>query len=150
MSIDTLRAHVLTVWIGALLLSCGMFAGAAAAHYAGLTFQDVKTPVRDLFAAVAPGLIALLGVYFGADLESVRLTRGQRRIVLVLTYIYVVSFVSISAAMLFVDGFGLNQDAAPPHSAVNHYVMMTHLQPLVIGPLFFLFGKSAGSQASAG
>lgn len=148
MSLDALRAYVLKLWIGGIALSCTMFSIAAASNYAGLTFHDVKTPVRDLFAAVAPSLIALLVAYF-ADVKTIKLTSGQRQMVHLLTYVYVGGFTLVSAAMLFVPGFGLNQDAAPPHPAINHYLLMTHLQPLVLAPLFFLFGKSSGANSAA-
>jgi hypothetical protein len=148
MSLDALRAYVLKIWIGGIVLSCTMFAIAAASNYAGLTFYDIKAPVRDLFATVTPSLIALLVAYF-AEAKTIELTPGQRQLVHLLTYVYVGGFTLISVAMLFVPEFGLNQDAAPPHPAINHYLYMTYLQPLVLAPLFFLFGKSSGANSAS-
>lgn len=148
MGLDSTRAQVLTIWIGALIVSVGTFVVAAATRYAGLTFENIGVPIRDLFAAVSPSLVVLVGAYYVADKQPVRLTKGQRAVALGVTIAYAGTLIFISAAMLFLDGFGLNQDAAPPHPAINHYVVLTQLQPLVLAPLFFLFGRASGNKAA--
>lgn len=143
MKIDDLRSHVLVSWIVGVVVCCATFIVAAATHYAGLTFPDIGAPVRHLFAAVGPTLIALVGTYFSGDLNAVTLKAGQRRVLFLLSYAYVVSFTFITFAMLFIDGFGLDQDATDHHAAVDHYLLLTYVQPLVVAPLFFLFGKGS-------
>jgi hypothetical protein len=141
-AIDDIRSHILVSWIAAGVLCYGIFAIAGAVHYKGVTFADLALPARHLFAVVGPTLGALTGLYFSGNTKTLALTAGQRRVLLVLSYVYLVSFILVSAGQ-FATGFGLDQEATSEHQAIDHYVLLTYVQPLVAAPLCFLFGRSA-------
>ena len=151
MKIDDLRAHILLSWIGGLVACYLTLIAAAARRYAGLTFAQIDAPARHLSAAVVPTLLVLIGTYFSEDLKTVRLKAGQRRVLLVLSYLYVLSFMFITGAMLWMPGFGLDQDATEQHPAVNRYLILTYCaQPLIVAALFFVFRKGSGRSPKAG
>jgi hypothetical protein len=141
MEIDNIRSHILLSWIAGWVFCYGMFAIVVVVQYAGLTFSDLALPARHLFGVVGPTLGALIGFYFSGDVKTVTLTAGQRRVLLVLSYVYVVSFMLVTAGQ-FAPG-GLDQEATSKHAAIDHYVILMYMQPLVAVPLCFLFGKSA-------
>src|ERR1051326_461524 len=128
MKINDLRSHVLLIWILGAIACYIILAIAAAVHYAGLTFADIVAPARNLFTAVGPTLIALIGTYFSGDMKRVNVQAGQRRVLLLLSYMYVAVLIVITVAMLFLDGVGLDQDAIEQQPAVNHYLMLTYVQ----------------------
>jgi len=141
--IDDIRSHILVSWIAAFVLCYGMFSIVGTVHYKGLTFVDLALPARHLFAVVGPTLGALTGLYFSGNTKTVALTTGQRRVLLVLSYVYLISFILVSAGQ-FIPGFGLDQEATSEHkAAIDHYAILTYVQPLVAAPLCFLFGRSA-------
>ena len=150
MKTDDLRVHLLVSWIVGVGVCYALLAGAAASHYAGLTFADIHVPARNLYHAVGPTLGALVGTYFSRDLDTVTLKRGQRLVLLLLSYLYVVLCVLITLAMLLVDDFGLDQDATERHPAINHYSILIYLQPIVVAALFFLFSKGSRRSSKAG
>ena len=154
MRADDLRAHVLISWmIGVSVCYCTFVIAAANPTLSrGVTFSHIGAPARHLAAAVGPTLLALVGTYFSGDIKTVTLKAGQRRVLLLLSYAYVASFTFITLAMLFVVGFGLDHDETRVSTvscvnlvipAVNHYLILTYVQPLVVAALFFLFGTSA-------
>jgi len=139
--LDDTRSHILVSWIAGAVLCYSIFAIVGAVHYKGLTFADLALPARHLFAVVGPTLGALAGLYFSGNMKTSTLTAGQRRVLLLLSYVYVVCFMLVSAGQ-FVPAFGLDQEATLEHAAIDHYVMLTYVQPLVAAPLCFLFGRS--------
>jgi len=143
MSTDDLRAHVLISWFCGIGSCYAILGTAVITGYKGLAFADVEATSRDLLVAVAPMLVALCGVYFSADLKPVRLTAGQRRVLLLISYAYVFAFMLVTAAMVIVKSFKLNHDAVDGYPAMDHYQILRYVQPLVAAPLFFLFGRGA-------
>jgi hypothetical protein len=144
MTIDRLRLHVLCTWVAGVGICYAALAIAVLDKGRfGLTFANITVPASHLWDAVAPTLVAMIGTYFSKQRRDVSLTAGQRTVALLLSYAYIVSFILLTLAMLFILDFKLDQDATKDTPAVNHYSILSHLQPLVIAGLFFLFGKGS-------
>src|ERR1041384_817629 len=140
MKTDDLRLYVLSTWIAGVV-ACGvMFLTVLVNHHAALTPALLAVPALHLTQAVTPTLGALLVSFYSADLKAVRLTRGQRRLLLVLSSVYVIWFTTITYLSLYVDVFGIDKNATDKHPAVNNFsFLITYVQPLIVAPLFYLF-----------
>jgi membrane-associated HD superfamily phosphohydrolase len=144
MKTDDLRWRVLKIWIGGLVTCVSMFVIALVTHRANVKLADLAAPAHHLATATLPTLGALIVNYYSANLNAVSLTRGQRRLLLLLSGAYVLGFTSITYLTLFIEAFGLDQDATGQHPGVNNYgILITYVQPLIIAPLFYLFGKNS-------
>ena len=144
MKTDDLRFYVLSTWIAGIVGCMAMFVIALVKHQANVALGDLAAPARHLATAVAPTLGALIVNYYSADLKAVSLTPGQRRLLLLLSCVYVLGFATITYLTLFVEAFGIDQDATDRPPGVNHYsILITYVQPLIVAPMFYLFGKSS-------
>jgi len=143
MTIDDLRSRILQIWIAGIVLSYVMLTGAAIMRLYRLSFDDIAASSRDLSTIVAPTVLMIVGHYFVDRQTNVTPTPGQVRIVLLLSALYVIGFVAITAVMLFVEGSKINQPG------INNYSWLAPWQPVVVGPTFYIFGVSKRSQESA-
>lgn len=136
MTVDTLRSRILAIWIGGTVVSYVILVIVGLLRLHGLHFEDLADTSRNLSLVVAPTLLMLLGHYFVDRQPHVETTVGQQRLVLVISIVYVCAFVGITAVTTISPSIKIDQPG------INHYLLLNPWQPVVVGPIFYVFGAS--------
>ena len=136
MTLDRLRAHVILSWLSCALLCTVSILAAGLKGVQGLTWAELGPTARNLSTAIAPSMLTMVGQYFVDQRREVQLTPGQRSVVLALSYAYLVAVLGITLITIYAPGVPIDQ------GGVNNFSWLSPWQPVVIGPIFFIYGAA--------
>jgi hypothetical protein len=141
--IDKLRTHVILAWTITLVSSLGLVIMYKMLPGRTTSWNDLSGTVRNASATLVPTLLLMVGYFFVDDLKEVSVSPGQKTIALVLSYSYLGAVLGTTAYSLFTAEL-LNQ------TGVDHYSWLSLYQPLVVGPLFYIFGSARKATRAKG
>ena len=146
-TLDEFRAHVLLSWLSTFVLNAILLI--AISYFAqGFDKFDIEKylsrQLLDLTLVFAPSMLILVGLWFVPIPAKVALTNGQRVVALALSWFFLaaVTVVSIYSAFTLLNHCTVDEGVK---RCKNIYAALNNWQPVIFGPILYIFGSIAGA-----
>lgn len=134
MTIDTFRSVFILVWIAGLVICC-LIIGVELLLAEHLKFDHIEKLYENLSGCLFPSIALMITTYFTVNLHDVPLTKGQMRVSVILSSIYILAVLTVTVFILFISTDNIDQEKG------NSYQLLLTAQPLLTGVLAYIFGK---------